>query len=52
MNLKINLPESNNIAELKARLILESINKQEISNEKKNLVLKEIIRILKKNERN
>ena len=33
MNLKINLPESNNIAELKARLILESINKQEISNE-------------------
>lgn len=50
MNIKINLPENNNIADLRAKLILESIKKQEVSNEKKNLILKEIIKILTKDE--
>jgi len=46
MNIKINLPDNNNIIELRARLILESIKKQEVSSEKKNLILKEIIKVL------
>ena len=39
MNIKINLPEKNNIAEFRAKLIMESIKKQVVSSKKKNLIL-------------
>ena len=46
MNIKINLPEHNNIAEFRAKLIMESIKKEQVSNQKKNLILKEMIKVL------
>ena len=49
MIIKINLPESNNIAEFRARLIIESIKSQEASAEKKNLILEELIKKLESN---
>lgn len=49
MNIKINLPKDNKIAEFRAKIILECIKMQEISSRKKNLVLKEMIEFLELN---
>lgn len=49
MNIKINLPEHNNIAEFRAKLIMESIKKQVVSSKKKNLILEELIKKLEGN---
>ena len=49
MNIKINLPEQNNIAEFRAKLIMESIKQQEVSSKKKNLILEELINKLESN---
>ena len=49
MNIKINLPEHNNIAEFRAKLIIESIKQQDVSPKKKNLILEEIIKKLESN---
>ncbi len=49
MNIKINLPEHNNIAEFRAKLITECIKQQNISPKKKNLILEELIKKLESN---
>ena len=46
MNIKINLPEHNKIAEFRAKLIMECIKQQNISSKKKNLILEELIKKL------
>ena len=46
MNIKINLPEHNKIAEFRAKLIMECIKQQDISSKKKNLILEELIKKL------
>jgi len=46
MNIKINLPEHNKIAEFRAKLIMESIKQQDVSAKKKNLILEELIKKL------
>ena len=46
MNIKINLPEHNKIAEFRAKLIMECIKNQEVSSKKKNLILEELIKKL------
>lgn len=49
MDIKINLPEHNNIAEFRAKLIIESIKRQDVSSKKKNLILEELIKELESN---
>lgn len=46
MNIKINLPEHNNISEFRAKLIMECIKQQEVPSKKKNLILEELIKFL------
>ena len=49
MSIKINLPEHNRIAEFRAKLIMESIKKLDVSPKKKNLILEELIKKLESN---
>ena len=49
MNIKINFPEHNKIAEFRAKLIIEDIKNQEVSPKKKNLILEELIKKLESN---
>ena len=49
MDIKINLPEHNKIAEFRAKLIIESIKQQDISPKKKSLILEELIKKLESN---
>ena len=49
MNIKINLPEHNKMAEFRAKLIIESIKQQDISPKKKSLILEELIKKLESN---
>lgn len=49
MNIKLNLPEQNNISEFRAKLIMESIKQQEVSSKKKNFILEELIKKLESN---